>query len=250
MGKVFEPPFPLRSSLQYPSTPLPYCRLFTFRLPNLLLTFILCSVNERPAKPWGCGVNVEGQRDLVLLSEVERDASVTQRSLSLKLGVALGLTNLYLKRLARKGYIKITTIPRNRIRYLLTSQGLAEKSRLTYQYMKYSLSYYRDIRLRLKEMLAVLDGVEGQRVVICGTGELAELAYVSLKEMNITCVGFVDGTSRDSFLSYPVSTPDGIGHWEFDRVLIADLEGALDCEEQLVRSGVPRDKVLTLGFPA
>ncbi|MEQ1919371.1 MAG: hypothetical protein ABL955_09240, partial [Elusimicrobiota bacterium] len=32
-----------------------------------------------------------------------------------------------LKRLARKGYIKITTIPRSRIKYLLTQQGFTEK---------------------------------------------------------------------------------------------------------------------------
>jgi DNA-binding MarR family transcriptional regulator len=186
----------------------------------------------------------------VVLSEVERDAAITQRSLASKLGVALGLTNLYLKRLARKGYIKITTIPGNRIRYLLTPQGLTEKSRLTYQYMKYSLSYYRDIRERLNDMLAPLDGAPGQRVVICGTGELAELAYLSLREMNLTCVGFVDEDSRESFLSYPVSPVDRIGQWQFDRVLIADFDGSADCEEQLVRSGVPRDKVLTLGFRA
>ena len=76
-------------------------------------------------------MNLQGQRDLLLLSEVERYAGVTQRSLSSKLGVALGLTNLYIKRLARKGYIKITTIPRNRIQYLLTPQGLAENAELT-----------------------------------------------------------------------------------------------------------------------
>lgn len=186
----------------------------------------------------------------MVLSELERDATITQRSLSSKLGVALGLTNLYLNRLARKGYIKITTIPGNRIRYLLTAQGLTEKSRLTYQYMKYSLSYYREIRARLKGMLTALDGVEGQRVVIYGTGELAELAYLSLREMNIECVGFIDGVARERFLSYPVSTPDGIGQWEFDRVLIADIEGSLDCEEQLVQLGVPRDKVLKLSFRA
>ena len=116
-------------------------------------------------------MNVQGQRDLLLLSEVEHDAGVTQRSLSLKLGVALGLTNLYLKRLARKGYIKITTIPRNRIQYLLTPQGLAEKSRLTYLYMQYSLSYYRDMRARLKEMMSTFDASHGQRVVIYGTNE-------------------------------------------------------------------------------
>jgi predicted transcriptional regulator len=81
-----------------------------------------------------------------LLAEVERDGAVTQRSLSTKLGVALGLTNLYLKRLAQRGYIKITTIPSHRVRYLLTPQGFAEKSRLAYLYMEYSLSHYRDMR--------------------------------------------------------------------------------------------------------
>ena len=86
-------------------------------------------------------MDLQGQRDLQLLNEVERDSHVTQRSLATKLGVALGLTNLYLKRLAHKGYIKITTIPSNRITYLLTPRGMTEKSRLTYAYMQYSLSY-------------------------------------------------------------------------------------------------------------
>jgi DNA-binding transcriptional regulator LsrR (DeoR family) len=61
-------------------------------------------------------MDIQSQRDLQLLNDVEQNAAVTQRSLARKLGVALGLTNLYLKRLARKGYIKITTIPRHRTR--------------------------------------------------------------------------------------------------------------------------------------
>ena len=194
-------------------------------------------------------MDVQGQRDLLLLSELNRDGGATQRALATKLGVALGLTNLYLKRLARKGHIKITTIPRNRIRYLLTPQGFTEKSRLTYLYMQYSLSYYRDMRTRLKEMMATFDGTHGRRVVIYGTTELAELAYLSLREMNIDCVGFIDGSSRESFLSCPVSSLDTIGQWQFDRVLIADLDHAADSEEQLVQSGVPREKILRLGLP-
>ena len=182
-----------------------------------------------------------------MLSEVERDAGVTQRSLSTKLGVALGLTNLYLKRLARKGHIKITTIPRNRIQYLLTPQGLAEKSRLTYLYMQHSLSYYRDMRERIKEMMSSFGGPHGQRVVIYGTTELAELAYLSLREMYIDCVGFIDENPRESFLSCPVSTPEQVSRWQFDRVLIADLEHAAACEEQLVQAGVLRENVLSLG---
>ena len=194
-------------------------------------------------------MDLQGQRDLLLLSELDRDGGATQRALATKLGVALGLTNLYLKRLARKGHIKITTIPRNRIRYLLTPQGFTEKSRLTYLYMQYSLSYYRDMRTRLKEMMLSFEGSHGQRVVIFGTTELAELAYLSLRELNIDCVGFIDGSSRETFLSCPVSSLDKIGQWQFDRVLIADLDHAAACEEQLVQSGVPREKVLRLGLP-
>jgi len=194
-------------------------------------------------------MDLQGQRDLLLLNELDRDGGATQRTLAVKLGVALGLTNLYLKRLARKGHIKIRTIPRNRIRYLLTPQGFTEKSRLTYLYMQYSLSYYRDMRTRLKEMMSTFDASHGQRVVIYGTTELAELAYLSLREMNIECVGFIDGSSRESFLSCPVSSPDGIGGWQFDQVVITDLEHAAACEEQLVQAGVPREKVLRLGLP-
>ena len=192
-------------------------------------------------------MNVQGQRDLFLLSEVERNATVTQRSLSTKLGVALGLTNLYLKRLARKGYVKVVAIPRNRVQYLLTPQGLAEKSRLTYLYMQHSLAYYRQTRERIKEMMSSLGGSYGQRVVIYGTTELAELAYLSLREMHIDCVGFIDENPRDSFLSCPVSTPDQVNRWQFDRVLIADLDQAAACGGQLILAGVPREKVLSLG---
>jgi DNA-binding MarR family transcriptional regulator len=105
-------------------------------------------------------MNLQGQRDLLLLTEVERNGAVTQRSLATKLGVALGLTNLYLKRLARKGYIKITTIPSQRVRYLLTPQGFAEKSRLTYLYMQYSLSRTIEVRARRADAVVVVSVVD------------------------------------------------------------------------------------------
>jgi DNA-binding MarR family transcriptional regulator len=185
------------------------------------------------------------QRNLLLLTEVEKDPGSTQRHLARTLGIALGLTNLYLKRLARKGYIKITTIPRHRIKYLLTPRGMAEKSRLTYLYMQYSLSYYRDMRQRLKVVLTGLARAGAKRIAICGTGELAELAYISLREMDLTLVGFVDG-DQGTFLSYPLWPIEALPNWEFDAVLIADLEEAMKIQARLVHVGVPREKITTL----
>lgn len=191
-------------------------------------------------------MNLQGQRDLILLTEVERDGAVTQRSLATKLGVALGLTNLYLKRLARKGYIKITTIPSHRVRYLLTPQGFAEKSRLTYLYMEYSLSHYRDMRARLREALSLVAQNGAKRVVIYGTGELAEMAYLSLREMQLTLVGFVDDDRQQSFLSYPVWSSDVLNEWEFDAVLLADFDQAAGHRTKLGQCHVPDSKIIAI----
>ena len=192
-------------------------------------------------------MNLQGQRDLLLLTEVERDGAVTQRSLATKLGVALGLTNLYLKRLARKGYIKITTIPSHRVRYLLTPQGFAEKSRLTYLYMEYSLSHYRDMRARLREALSHAAKNGTKRVVIYGTGELAEMAYLSLREMHMTLIGFIADNQQEAFLSYPVWQPEALSEWEFDAVLLADMERTVRHREILEQYHVPDMKILALG---
>ncbi len=192
-------------------------------------------------------MDLQGQRDLQLLNEVEQDSHVTQRSLATKMGVALGLTNLYLKRLARKGYIKITTIPSNRIKYLLTPRGMAEKSRLTYAYMQYSLSYYREMRQRLKQVLAELSQAGAKRIVVYGTGELAELAYLTLREMDLTLVGFVDGAQGQTFLSYPLWPVEALSGWSYDAVMIADLTDTKKIHARLIRAGVPKDKIVLLG---
>jgi DNA-binding MarR family transcriptional regulator len=191
-------------------------------------------------------MDLQSRRDLQLLSEVEKNGSVTQRSLAKSLGVALGLTNLYLKRLAHKGYIKITTIPRNRIKYLLTPRGVAEKSRLTYEYMQYSLYYYREMRERLKQVLEGLSRAGAKRLVIYGTGELAELAYLTLQEMNLSFVGFVNGKDEGTFLACPLLSIVALPACDCDAVLVAELENAEKARSRIVQAGIPDEKIITL----
>src|SRR5438128_7650953 len=100
-------------------------------------------------------------RDLEILTAISEGKPLTQRALATRLGVALGLTNLYLKRLSRQGYLKIVEFPRKpatrkRLRYLLTPKGIAEKTRLTYEHMSYALNLYRRTRATLRATLAEL----------------------------------------------------------------------------------------------
>lgn len=188
----------------------------------------------------------DGQRALLVLQEVEQNPILTQRSLSQKLGVALGLTNLYLKRLVRKGYIKITTLPKNRIRYLLTPRGIKEKSRLTYEYIQFSLTYYRDVRYRFKEILVYLEQAGMKRIVVFGVGELAEMAYLSIQESNLVLVGFVANAPEGQFLSYPRGTLEILTAWNFDAVLISELENVDATKSRIQASGISLDKVFSV----
>jgi hypothetical protein len=88
------------------------------------------------------------------------------------------------------------------------------------------------------------DGMK--RVVIYGTGELAEMAYLSLREMNLTLVGFVDDGEIETFLSYPVWRSDVLSQWEFDAVVVTDIERSAQVHDTLRRHQVSNGKVLSL----
>jgi len=190
-------------------------------------------------------MNIESQRDLQLLEAVQEQSKITQRTLAARLGIALGLTNLYVKRLIHKGYIKCVTVPPNRLVYLITPRGVARKARLTYEFMKYSLDLYRDARRHLRRNL---DGRVAQqtRIAIYGTGEAAELAFLLLKELGLELVAVFDVQSGGRFLGLPVKNIHDHHTIAYDVLIVALLEKTTKTAKLLVAAGVPRTKLLLL----
>lgn len=191
------------------------------------------------------------ERNLEILTAIGEGRPLTQRDLAQRLGVALGLTNLYLKRLARKGFIKIVEFPqkpaaRKRLRYLVTPTGIAEKSRLTYEHMAYSLSLYRRARQTLRESLSLLPEGGMKRIALYGTGEAAELAYLALKEFGLEPVGVFSRDGADAFLGFPVRRLAEIPGEEIDGVVVATFDPPERPVAELLAIGVPAEKLLTL----
>jgi DNA-binding MarR family transcriptional regulator len=186
-------------------------------------------------------------RELRILTEISQRQDLTQRGLAATLGIALGLANLYVKRLARKGYIKITTIPPNRVGYLLTPRGLAEKTRLTYEFMEYSLRLYRGTRGMLRETLTGLAARGQRRIVLYGTGEAAELAYLTIAELGLTVMCAVsDNGHEDHFLGVPVRPLSALRDDEIDAVILATFAPAPDVVRRLEILGIASDKIVAL----
>jgi DNA-binding MarR family transcriptional regulator len=191
-------------------------------------------------------MDVEARRDLTVLEAVEQDRHITQRNLAAKLGVALGLTNIYLKRLIRKGYIKCVNVQSNRLLYLITPQGLAEKSRLTYEFMDYSLHLYREVRQHLSGVLRPCQDSGARRIAVYGTGEAAELAYLSLKEQGLDPVAVFSAEGGGSFLGMPIRALAECTEVSFDRLIVATLDRPGDLVARLLDAGVPLEKLLML----
>jgi DNA-binding MarR family transcriptional regulator len=190
-------------------------------------------------------------RDLEILTAIGEGRPLSQRALAARLGVALGLVNLYLRRLSRKGYVKITEFPskpaaRKRLRYLLTPKGLAEKSRLTWEHMAYALHLYQRARQTLRESLSLLPGNGAKRVALCGAGEAAELAYLTLRESGLEPVGVFDREGGARFLDFAVRPLAELASADVDVVVLATFDAPEPALAALAALGVPRERVLTL----
>jgi len=159
-------------------------------------------------------------RTLKLLEEIDNDHAPSQRDIAKKLNVSLGLVNSFMKRLAQKGYFKISTIPRNRVKYILTPKGAAEKVRLTYEYIHYSIQYYKDTRRKLNKIFEELHQKGVKRIAFYGISDLAEIAYISLQETPIQLVALFDaGKAGNSFLGLKIEHPERLSEFSYDRIL-------------------------------
>ena len=190
-------------------------------------------------------MDVETHRDLRLLEAVHQDGRVTQRGLASKLGIALGLANVYLKRMVHKGFIKVVNVQPNRITYLVTPRGIAEKARLTYEFMDYSLHLYGEVRQHLRTALQAC-AEAGKRVAICGSGEAAELAYLSLKEAGLEPVAVFGNEGQQEFLGMPVLPISDHFTVEFDLIVVASLDRSGRQLQELLDVGVVREKLFPL----
>jgi len=194
------------------------------------------------------------ERDLEILTAIEEGEPLTQRALAKRLGVALGLANLYLKRLAKKGSIKIVEFPkkpaaRKRLRYLLTPTGMAEKTRLTYEHMAYSLNLYRRARQTLRESLSQLPERGAKRIALYGTGEAAEAAYLTLRELGLEPIGVFADEGGGDFLGFPVRALGELLGEDHDAVIVATFERPEPALAELGRRGLARDRIVTLRRP-
>ncbi len=186
-------------------------------------------------------------RTLKLLEEIEENHVQSQRELAKKLNISLGLVNSFIKRLAHKGFFKIATIPKNRVKYILTPEGAVEKTRLAYKYIQHSYKFYKDARHKLRKLFQKLEAEGVGKIVFCGASDFAEIAYISLQETSIEIVAIVDMLKAgEQFLGYSVLDSVYLNSLSFDRILITAIESREIILDDIIEKGVSANKIVTI----
>jgi DNA-binding MarR family transcriptional regulator len=191
-------------------------------------------------------------QELNVLTELVRTPQTSQRSVAQRAGIALGVTNLIVRQLARKGYMRARRAGWRRWIYTLTPKGISRRTELAGAYVQHQLKHFRQAKVLLQELL-VADGLHAEsHVAVLGTGELAELVYLVLKDLGVDEIDiFRSAVDRQTGVAgVSAASEAGFRPELYDRIIIASLVDEDGEQRQVERLGIPREKLVRLFNPS
>jgi DNA-binding MarR family transcriptional regulator len=199
----------------------------------------------------------EHEYDRRILQAIAAGGRVTQRSLAGEMGVALGLTNLLIRRLVAKGYVKMAGIGTRHVSYLMTPAGWEALGRATRQSLENTVRLYTQTREQIRTSLAALsdrchvDADGRKRVVFYGAGDVAEIAYVSLQGTDLTLAAVVDDRRTGRFFDLTICGADRLSAAAIDGspyslVIVTSIRHADAIQTRIAERGVPPERVCCL----
>ena len=89
-----------------------------------------------------------------VLRKIQKKPKSSQRELANELGFSLGKLNYCLKALKKKGFVKLQNFQKKKnkisyLQYVVTPKGIAERTRLTINFMKKKIKEYDELKKEL-----------------------------------------------------------------------------------------------------
>jgi len=147
------------------------------------------------------GFNLE--QEYRVLNHLQENETTTQRHISTNTGLSLGAVNLLLRKMARKGLIKVEKLNSRTMRYILTPKGMKEKTRLTYQFVRHSYNQIISITSAVENLITTEQSTNGNKeVVLYGPAdEIEAILKNTLHGLNIKPA--IKRPEEDNFIPEP-----------------------------------------------
>jgi DNA-binding MarR family transcriptional regulator len=165
------------------------------------------------------------EREFELINIVGGNLGVNQRDLSRKMNLSLGMTNMLIRRLVTKGYIRIQQLDKRKVKYLLTPKGFAEKMRKSVKYTLKTVHSIGLIKDKIRKIITKQYEAGEREFTVLGHSDFALLVEICFREAQL----------EDCHIDYVDAVPD------------KDLKGLLlICRENVSKNGWPAHKAIDL----
>lgn len=163
---------------------------------------------------------------LSVLEAIAEDGARSQRQVSGLTGMNLAKVNFVMRRLVARGLVSLRRVSESprKLRYLyeLTPDGMLVRSRLTYRFIKRTLTEYARIEDTVRARLELLRDQGVQRVALVGADAVGEAVLsiaVSIPGLTIAAL-YDDARLGDTVAGLRVEALAGARAGAFDRLLV------------------------------
>jgi DNA-binding MarR family transcriptional regulator len=122
------------------------------------------------------------EREFELINIIGGDLGANQRDISRQMNLSLGMTNMLMRRLITKGYIRIKQLNKKKVEYLLTPEGFSEKMRKSVRYTMKTVASIGLIRQSIACLLEDLRSQGIQKFYYIGQSDLTLLIDMVVRE--------------------------------------------------------------------
>ncbi|MCF7853981.1 MAG: winged helix-turn-helix domain-containing protein [Candidatus Pacebacteria bacterium] len=186
--------------------------------------------------------------ELDILKHVEETPRLNNRMAARKLGVSVKLAHQLLKRMVSKGLLHVKEVHSRRWDYFLTPRGVAEKTRLTLEFLDFSMHFYREARRRSSQLCRDLAEAGKSRIAFLGAGDLAEIVYLGVQEWGLDLVAVYDDNDQATFMNRTVRPIRDMSSDGSDAIIVCMYNAGQPMGKQYLPEAVPREEKMTWVF--
>ena len=143
-------------------------------------------------------------KEFLLIQEIARRPETNQRLLSESTGMSVGMTNLLVRRLVRKGLIKVNQLDWKHAQYVLTIDGMLELASKSYNYTRYTMRILAQLRENIETTLRREHGDGRRAFAVVAQDEIRELIEDTVAGLGLEGAAFA---YYDDFASVPSAAP-------------------------------------------
>ncbi len=184
-------------------------------------------------------IDVHDLYELQVLEHVEQTPRLSNRMVRDKLGVSIRLAHEILTRMVKKGLMHVKKRHARRWDYFLTPKGISQKTRLTMEFLKFSMHFYQEARKRSAQVCKDIS-LEGKtKIAYLGATELAEICHLGVQEWGLEVVAvYDDEPPKPTFLTLEVEPVSALNTTPAEAIIVCLYDPKMPMRKRNLPNGV------------